>query len=112
MDAVIIMTILAVVLSAVTVFIDALIKQASLQNAFSGWPLLAIAVVISGLTSFGWFFVMRQMKLSTISVLYGVSCIVLLTLVSVFYFGEKINYMEIFGIVLAISSIIILVRFA
>ncbi len=101
-----------IALSIITVFADSLIKQASLQASFSGWKLLILGVVIYGLTGFGWFFVMRKLKLSTIGALYAVSVVVFLSLVSVFYFKEKISGMEIFGIVLAITSLFILARFA
>ncbi|MFA6027863.1 MAG: hypothetical protein WC752_02975 [Patescibacteria group bacterium] len=103
---------IGIAISIITVIADAFVKHASLQNSFSGWRMLIIGAVIYGLTALGWFFVMRKIKLSTIGVLYGVSCVVLLTLVSVFYFKEKINPIEIFGIVLAIISLIILSRFA
>jgi len=99
-------------LSAITVLADSLIKYSSLQNSFSGWKMLLLGAIIYGLTAFGWFFVMRKIKLSTLGVLYGLSCVILLTLVSVFYFKEKINPLEIIGIVLAIISLLILSRFA
>ena len=72
-------------LSAITVVADVFVKHASLQKAFTGWPMLVLGAVIYGLTAFGWFFVMRKAKLSTLGVLYAVSCVILLTLVSVFY---------------------------
>ena len=112
MNPVLIAFLIGIGLSAITVFADAIIKHASLQNAFSGWRLLVLGAIIYGATAFGWFFVMRKIKLSTLGVLYGVSCVILLTLVSAFYFKEKINPMEIFGITLAIISLIILSRFA
>ena len=99
-------------LSLITVLADALIKHASLQNAFSGWQMLILGAIIYSLTAFGWFFVMRKIKLSTLGVLYGVSCIVFLTLVSVFYFKERITSLELFGILLGIVSLVILSRFA
>ena len=99
-------------LSLITVFADSLIKHASLQNAFSGWHMLLSGAVIYGLTAFGWFFVMRRIKLSTIGVLYAVSVVVFLTLVSLFYFKEKISPLEIVGISMAIVSLVILSRFA
>ncbi|OGI19289.1 MAG: hypothetical protein A3J06_03345 [Candidatus Moranbacteria bacterium RIFCSPLOWO2_02_FULL_48_19] len=99
-------------LSVITVLADALVKQASLQPAFSGWKMLLLGAAIYGTTALGWFFVMRNLKLSTLGALYGISCIIALTLVSVFYFQEKINPMEIFGIFLAITSLLILSRFA
>lgn len=112
MNLILIAFLIGIILSAITVFADALIKQASLQTAFSGWKMLIIGAIIYGLTAFGWFFLMRKIKLSTLGVLYAVSCVVLLTLVSVFYFKEKINFIEIIGIGLAIVSLIILARFA
>lgn len=112
MNIVAIMFLVGIGLSAITVFADALVKHASLQSAFSGWPALLAGAIIYGLTALGWFFVMRKIKLSTLGVLYAVSCVILLTLVSVFYFKEKISPLEIVGISLAIISIIILFRFA
>jgi len=112
MNTILIVFLVGIGLSAITVLADVLIKHASLQNAFSGWQMLILGAVIYGLTAFGWFFVMRKIKLSTLGVLYGVSVIIILTLVSVFYFKEKINPIEIFGIALAIISLIILSRFA
>ncbi|MDD4901965.1 MAG: transporter [Patescibacteria group bacterium] len=99
-------------LSVITVFADALIKHASLQNAFSGWRTLILGAIIYGLTAFGWFFTMRKIKLSTLGVLYAVSCVILLTLISMFYFKERISPWEISAIILAIFSLIILFRFA
>jgi drug/metabolite transporter (DMT)-like permease len=99
-------------LSLVTVLADALIKHASLQKGFSGCPLLIMGAVIYGLTAFGWFFVMQKVKLSTLGVLYALSVVVFLTLVSTIYFKEKISIIEIGGIGLAIISLVILWRFA
>ena len=112
MNAVLIAFLIGIGLSVVTVLADALIKHASLQNAFSGWQMLILGAIIYGLTAFGWFFVMRKIKLSTLSVLYAVSVVVFLTLVSTFYFKEKISSIEIFAICTAIASLAILSRFA
>jgi small multidrug resistance pump len=111
MNTILIAFLIGIGLSAITVIADVLIKHASLQNSFSGWQMLILGAVIYGLTAFGWFFLMRKVKLSTLSVLYAVSCVILLTLVSIFYFKEKINSIEVFGIILAIISLIILFRF-
>jgi len=99
-------------LSLITVLADAIIKHASLQNGFSGWQLLILGSILYGATAFGWFFVMRNMKLSTLGGLYAISVVVSLALVSVFYFKEAISPIEIFGIALAIVSLVILSRFA
>lgn len=102
----------ATFLIILTVIADAMIKNASLQVAFEGWKLLVSGATIFGLTGFGWFFLMRKVKLSTLGVWYSVGCVVLLTLLSVFYFKEKISSMEVVGIIFAVISLIILVRFA
>ena len=112
MNTILIVFLIGIGLSLITVLADSLIKHASLQNAFSGWQTLILGAIIYGLTAFGWFFVMRKIKLSTLGVLYAVSVVVFLTLVSVFYFKEKISPIEIVGISMAIFSLVILSRFA
>ena len=99
-------------LSLITALADGLIKHATLQERFSGWPWLLTAGLLYGFTAFGWFFVLRKFKLSTVGTLYAVSIAIFLTLLGVFYFKEHLAPMEIFGIVLAIASLIILGRFA
>jgi len=59
-----------------------------------------------------WFFVMKQIKLSTLGVFYAVSTVLFLTMVSIFYFKEGVNAKEIFGIGLAITSFVLLGKFA
>ena len=112
MNSVILSVVIGIGLSLITVFGDALVKHASLKPNLSGWIWLVLGALIYGVTAFGWFFVMRKLKLSTAGVVYSISIIVFLTLISVFYFKEKISLMEIVGISLAIISLIILTRFA
>lgn len=111
MNTILIAILIGIGLSLITVLADAFIKHASLQNAFSGWPMLISGAVIYGLTAFGWFFVMRKVKLSTLGVLYSISVVVFLTLVSVFYFKERTSPIEIVAIGMAIISLVILSRF-
>ncbi len=112
MNEIIIAFSVGVGLSLITALADAFIKHASLQEAFSGWKWLLLGALIYAATALGWFFVTKKFKLSTAVVLYSVSLIIFLTLISVFYFKEKISPIEIFGIVLAITSLIILSRFS
>lgn len=65
-----------------------------------------------GSTAFGWLFVMRHLKLATISTVYSVTIILLLTAMGVVFFDEKLNVGEVVGIVLALASLVLLVRFA
>jgi len=80
------------------------------QPLRSGWFYLGFALYAS--TAFGWVFVMRHLKLATISVLYSVSMILLLTAIGVVLFQESLSYMEMLGIALAVVSLVLLVRFA
>lgn len=112
MDAVLTSYLLSIGLSFVTVIADFLIKKASLQEGFSGYQLMLLGALIYGLTAFGWFFVMRNTKVSTLGVLYAVSCVVFMCLISIFYFKERISSIEILGVALAITSLIVLTRFA
>jgi small multidrug resistance pump len=98
--------------SAVGVLGDYLLKLASTQKQplRSGWFYLGFAVYAS--TAFGWVYVMRHLKLATIGVVYSVSMILLLTALGAVVFRESLNAYEIAGIVMAVSSLILLVRFA
>jgi len=102
---------LAIGLSIITVVADWIIKIASLEKGFLGWKMLTLGCLVYALTGVGWFFVMRNMKLSVSGVLYGVTCILLLALLSIFYFREKITTLELLGLGLAVASIVLLARF-
>ena len=98
--------------SVVGVLGDYFLKLASAheQPLRTGWFYLGFALYAS--TAFGWVFVMKHLKLATISVLYSVSMVLLLTAVGVVFFRESLNYPELAGIVLAVGSLVLLMRFA
>jgi small multidrug resistance pump len=98
--------------SVIGVVGDYFLKLASTreQPLRTGWFYLGFALYAS--TAFGWVFVMRHLKLATISVLYSVSMVLLLTAVGVVVFRESLNYFELAGIVLAVASLMLLMRFA
>src|SRR6266496_3677714 len=83
--------------SVIGVFGDYFLKLASAREQ----PLRAISFYVGfalyASTAFGWVFVMKHLKLATISVLYSVSLVLLLTAI---------------GIVLAVISLVLLMRFA
>jgi drug/metabolite transporter (DMT)-like permease len=97
--------------SVVGVLGDYFLKLASEreESLKSGWFYIGFAVYAS--TAFGWVFVMKHLKLATVSVVYSISMIVLLTTLGVVVFRETLNYYEIAGLVMAIGSLILLVRF-
>lgn len=111
MQTTLIAIILGIGLTIVTVAADVLIKKASLANLVFSWQMLA-AFIIYGLTTLGWFFLLQKFKLSSLAALYGICNILFLTIISALYFKERIYPLEIFGIILALISLIILARFA
>ena len=91
---------------------DYFLKLASAreQPLRTGWFYLGFVLYAS--TAFGWVFVMSRLKLATISVLYSVSLVLLLTAVGVVLFRESLSYFEVIGIILAVASLVLLMRFA
>ncbi len=101
-----------VAFSVIGVVGDYFLKLASArdQPLRTGWFYLGFALYAS--TAFGWVFVMKHVKLATISVLYSISMVLLLTAIGVVLFRESLNYFEAIGIVLAVASLVLLIRFA
>ncbi len=64
------------------------------------------------LSAFGWVYVLRWFKLSTIGAIYSIVLIGMLAIIGVTAFSEKITTTEIIGLILACVSIIILTRFS
>jgi drug/metabolite transporter (DMT)-like permease len=98
--------------SMIGVLGDYFLKLAStrVEPLRTGWFYLGFVLYAS--TAFGWVYVMRHLKLATISVLYSVSMVLLLTAIGVAVFRESLNHFELAGIVLAVASLILLMRFA
>ena len=98
--------------SVIGVLGDYFLKLASAreQSLRTSWFYLGFALYAS--TAFGWVFVMKHLKLATISVLYSVSLVLLLTAIGGVLFRESLNYFEVIGIVLAVASLVLLMRFA
>jgi undecaprenyl phosphate-alpha-L-ara4N flippase subunit ArnF len=103
---------ITIILSLIGVAGDFFIKLAGNGKKFVELRWFFIGLIIYALTAFGWFFVMKNIKLSTLSVFYAISTVLFLTLTSVFYFKESLNIYEIAGIALAIVSIYLLKGFA
>jgi small multidrug resistance pump len=101
-----------IILSMIGVIADFFIKLSGNGAKFVDLKWFIVGMVIYGLTAFGWFFVMKNIKLTTLGVFYSISTIIFLALVGVFYFKESINNYEVIGIILAIASLILLGRFA
>lgn len=104
--------IVTIAFSVIGVLGDFFLKLASAreQPLRTGWFYIGFALYAS--TAFGWVFVMKHLKLATISVLYSVSLVLLLTAIGVVLFRESLNYFEVIGIVFAVVSLVLLMRFA
>ena len=98
--------------SAVGVAGDYFLKLASAreESLRSGWFYLGFALYAS--TAFGWVFVMKHLKLATISVVYSISMVLLLTAIGAGIFREPLNGYEVVGLLLAVASLVLLMRFA
>ena len=112
MDVKWIAILVTLVFSVIGVVGDYFLKLASsIDNpAKSIW--FYVGFVFYASTAFGWVFVMKHLKLATIGVLYSVTIILLLALMGIVLFNEKLSSYEIIGIVMAIGSLILLSRFA
>ena len=98
--------------SLVGVVGDYFLKLASTrENSLTTFPFY-VGFAVYASTAFGWVFVMKHLKLATIGVVYSVSMVLLLTAIGVVLFGESLGWQESVGLVMAIASLILLVRFA
>ena len=104
--------IITIAFSVIGVLGDYFLKLASgrEQPLRTKWFYVGFALYAS--TAFGWVFVMKHLKLATISVLYSVSLVLLLTAIGVLVFRESLTYFEVIGIALAVISLVLLMRFA
>lgn len=103
--------ILAIGLALVSVGADSILKLSTESTGKNLIIFFIVSLVIYGLTAFGWFFVIKHIKLSTLGVYYSVSTVLFLALVGAICFKETVNLSEIIGIILAIVSLVLLGRF-
>ena len=102
---------LIIFLSAIGVVGDYFLKMASHGVKPIDWRLFILGVITYGSTSIGWFFVLKHLKLSSLGIIYSLTTILLLIAVGVFCFGEKLTSTEILGVVAAVVSFALLLRF-
>lgn len=112
MDRSTIAVLVTIAFSIVGVVGDYFLKHASEEKNSLRSTWFYIGFVLYASTAFGWVFVMKHLKLATIGVVYSISMILLLTALGVVIFRESLNYYEIAGLVMAIGSLVLLIRFA
>jgi len=101
-----------VAFSGVGVLGDYFLKVASQQPHSLRSPSFYVGFAVYASTAFGWVFVMKYLKLSTIGVVYSVSMVLLLTAIGVVAFRESLNAYELAGLLMAITALALLARFA
>lgn len=106
------MVIGVVVLALVGVVGDFFIKLATQEQKpiFSKW--FFFGLIVYALSAFGWVIVMKSVKLSTLGVLYAISTALFLVILGIFYFKEKLNIYEGFGILMGLISILLLAKYS
>lgn len=91
---------------------DYFLKVASLSERPFRSAAFYLGFAVYASTAFGWLFAMKHLKLATISTIYSVSIVLLLTGLGVVVFNERLRPTEVLGIALALASLVLLVRFS
>lgn len=97
-------------LACVGVAADGLLKLASMQPrpVWNRW--FALGLTCTAAFAMLWMLLMQQMKLSTAGVAVAVTSALLLVVMGVGFFGEKLDAGETTGVVMAIAAVALLGR--
>ncbi len=104
--------IIIIILSIIGTIGDSFMKLAGSGQKFIEWRWFVLGSFFYTSTMFGWFYVMKYIKLSSLGIIYALTSALFLAGIGIFYFHEKLNIYEIIGIIVAILSIILLSKFA
>ena len=88
-------------------FLLKLSGQATKNNLF----LFSLGVLMYVITAFGWYYVMKHIPMGKLGVYYAITTVILLMIIGIFKFGEKITPIDGFALMLAIIAILLLGRF-
>ena len=104
-------TLCVIGIAVVTASGDYFIKLASLTSnpVQNKWFLAGCIMYV--LSTFGWVFALRHIKLASIGVIYSLSIVILLAALGVFVFGETLSRVELVGFGFAVIAIVLLGRF-
>lgn len=103
--------VIAGLVSLVGIGADSLLKAASQQHhvILNRWFVGGIALSIA--FALGWLVLMRYMKLATAGAFYAVASALLLAVIGVVFFDERLTPAEITGMGMAVGSVALLSRF-
>ena len=102
--------VLALVLSGVGVTADAVLKLASSRPHpfLTGW--FVLGCTLTAAFAIGWVFLMQSMRIATAGIVYAVSSALLLVVVCVVLFGERLTPGEVTGVAMALGAVVLLGR--
>lgn len=101
-----------ILLSALGAVGDYFLKIAGNGERFINFKFFSVGCIIFILLAVGWFYALKYIKFSTIGVVYGVSTMILMVIIGVLFFNEKLDAREMIGIASGIISIVLLAKFA
>ena len=100
-----------ILLSAWGTLGDSFLKISGESSKFTQVKFFLLGIIIYALSAFGWFYVLKHIKLSSVGFVYSVSTSLLLVTIGGLYFKETLGVREIIGIATSIVSIALLARF-
>lgn len=103
-------TLISISMVVITIVGDYFVKKASMCKDLLGWKLLLIGGFLYGISAIGWFYVYRMTKVFTVGAIHSFGIIILTILLSLVIFKERINTMEIIGLLFGIVSLVILLK--
>lgn len=107
-----VLTLLRILLLTIyTVEGDYFLKRASAHSS-RFWNIdFFIGIFIYASTAFVWVMIYKSTKFSISGVLYSIMSLLIFVIIGVVMFGDKLSLLEVVGLVLGLSSIVILERF-
>ncbi len=102
---------MVIFLAGMGVFGDYFIKLSGSGPKYIIYSHFFIGMIIYSISAVGWFFVMKHMKLGVLGIFYSVTTAILLVIIGSVFFKEQLSIYDLIGIMLGITSIIILARF-
>jgi small multidrug resistance pump len=103
---------MAALVSLLGIGADSMLKAASQQpNVLGNWWFAGGLALTLGF-ALGWLVLMHHMKLATAGVIYAASSALLLAVIGVVFFEERLSITEIAGMGMALASVGLLSRFA
>ena len=103
---------LVVLISIITAIGDFFMKLAGNSSRYIDAKWFSYGMLLYLITGFGWFMVMKVVKLSSIGIIYGVTTSVVLAFIGIAIFHEKLNFIEVIAMMMGLTSIFLLARFA